>query len=215
MQEFKYMTKTIYLIRHGESVANKQGIYQGQSIDTGLTELGIKQARAAAKALTGLKFKTIYTSPLIRAKETAQMIGNQTGLPILTNIKLLEINHGSWEGKKINEFNQTEQKLLNRWRKQPDQAQMLKGETLKDVASRCQRFIQSLPDGQETAVITHDVIIRVMTIMALKHKLKHIWRFALDNGGITTVSFEPNCLISLNQNFHLNRIKSLLNRQAL
>jgi broad specificity phosphatase PhoE len=209
------MAKIIYLIRHGESVANKQGIYQGQSIDTGLTELGKKQARAAAGVLTGLKFKTIYTSPLKRTKETAEIIGRQTGLPILENIKLLEINHGSWEGKRPNEFNQTEQKLLNRWQKQPDQIKMIKGEALKDVALRCQKFIQSIPDGQEAAVITHDVIIRVMIIMALKHELKYIWRFALDNGGITTVSFEPNCLISLNQNFHLNRIKSLLNRQAL
>ena len=209
------MTKIIYLIRHGESVANKQGIYQGQSIDTGLTELGKKQARAAAGALTGLKFKTIYTSPLKRTKETAKIIGRQTGSPILENIKLLEINHGSWEGKKPNEFNQTEQRLLNRWQEQPDQIKMIKGESLKDVVLRCQQFIQSVPDEQKAAVITHDVIIRVMIIMALKHELKYIWRFTLDNGGITTLCFEPNCLISLNQNFHLNRIKSLLNRQAL
>ena len=209
------MTKIIYLIRHGESLANKQGVYQGQSIDTGLTELGKKQARAAAKVLTRLKLEVIYTSPLKRTKETAQIIGRQIGLPILENIKLLEINHGSWEGKKINEFNLAEQKLLNRWQKQPDQIKMIKGEALRDVALRCQEFIQSIPNAQEAAVITHDVIIRVMIIMALKHELKYIWRFALDNGGITTLSFEPNCLISLNQNFHLNRIKSLLNRQAL
>lgn len=209
------MAKIIYLIRHGESVANKQGIYQGQSIDTGLTKLGIKQARAAAKALTGLKLTTIYTSPLKRTKETAMIIGRQSGLPILENIKLLEINHGSWEGKKSNEFNQTEQKLLSRWQEQPDQVRMIKGEALIDVAWRCQRFIQSLPDGQETAVITHDVIIRVMIIMALKHELKYIWSFALDNGGVTKVSFEPSRLINLNQNWHLKGVTSLLDRQAL
>jgi len=209
------MTKIIYLIRHGESLANKQGVYQGQSIDTGLTELGKKQARAAAEVLTGLKFKTIYTSPLKRAKETAEIIGRQTGLPILENIKLLEINHGSWEGKKINEFNQTEQKLLNRWRKQPDQAQMLKGETLKDVALRCRRFIQSLPSGQEAAVITHDVIIRVMIIMALKHKLKYIWRYTLDNCGITTLSVNPDKIICVNANNHLINLHPGVNKQVL
>lgn len=209
------MAKIIYLIRHGESVANKQGVYQGQSMDTGLTELGKKQARAVAGVLTRLKLKAIYTSPLKRTKETAEIIGRQTGLPIFENIKLLEINHGSWEGKKTNEFNQAEQKLLIRWREQPDQIKMIKGEALKDVALRCQRFIKSMPDGQEAAVITHDVIIRVMTIMALKHELKYIWRFALDNCGITTISFEPNRLINLNQNFHLTGVTSLLNRQAL
>lgn len=209
------MAKIIYLIRHGESVANKQGVYQGQSIDTGLTELGKQQARAAAGVLNGLKFKTIYASPLIRTKETAQIIGRQTGLPIFEDVKLLEINHGSWEGKKPNEFDQIEQKLLIRWQKEPDQIKMIKGETLKDVALRCQRFIQSMPNGQEAAVITHDVIIRVMTIMALKYELKYIWKFDLDNCGITTISFEPNRLINLNQNWHLNGMVSLLNRQAL
>lgn len=196
-------------------MANKQGIYQGQSIDTGLTPLGKKQAKAAASVLASLKPKIIYTSPLKRAIETAIIIRKQTGLPILESIKLLEINHGSWEGKKPNEFNQIEQKLLIRWQKQPDQIKMIKGETLKDVAWRCQRFIQSLPDGQETAVITHDIIIRVMVLMALKHKLKNIWRFILDNGGITKITFKPNRLIILNQNFHLTGVTSLLNRQAL
>ena len=102
------MTKVLHLIRHGESEANRAGIYQGQTYDTPLTKMGVRQAKAVAKILPGVKADVIYTSPLKRTYETAVEIKKVTDLKLKVEDKLLEISHGDWEGKKPEEFDEKE-----------------------------------------------------------------------------------------------------------
>lgn len=208
------MTKILHLIRHGESKANKLGIYQGQSYDTSLTEKGVKQSLTVAKILAGIKADVIYTSPLKRTYETAVQIRRVTKLKLKTNNKLLEISHGEWEGKKPEEFNDKEKLRLEKWRRNPVGVQMPNGENINDVVKRCCFFVDELDKGRYI-VVAHDLVIRVIASMAIKQDFKYLWKYYLDNCGVTTVSFDPYRLISLNQNFHLNGVKSLLNRQAL
>ena len=209
-----FMTKILHLIRHGESEANRAGIYQGQSYDTPLTPMGVKQAKAVAKILPGVKADVVYTSPLQRTYETAEEIRKVTKLKLIVDDKLLEISHGDWEGKKPEDFSKKEKTRLNKWRRNPVGVQMPNGENVDDVVKRCCFFVDELGEGRYI-VVAHDLVIRVIASMALKHSFKYLWKYHLDNCGVTTVSFDPYRLVSLNQNFHLAGVKSLLNRQAL
>jgi|APSaa5957512622_1039677.scaffolds.fasta_scaffold32404_1 phosphoserine phosphatase len=208
------MTKVLHLIRHGESEANRAGIYQGQTYDTPLTKMGVRQAKAVAKILPGVKADVIYTSPLKRTYETAVEIKKVTDLKLKVEDKLLEISHGDWEGKKPEEFDEKEKLLLKKWRRNPVGVQMPNGENINDVVKRCCYFIDELPEGRYI-VVAHDLVVRVIASMVLSHDFKYLWKYYLDNCGVTTVSFDPYRLVSLNQNFHLMGVKSVLNRQAL
>ena len=97
----------IYLIRHAESIANSLGILQGQTYDTPLSPLGIRQQKALRNRMVNTKFDKILVSPLLRANQTA--IG-LTG-PVDLCPDILETNHGDWEGKSKNEIQQVSNNL--------------------------------------------------------------------------------------------------------
>jgi probable phosphoglycerate mutase len=84
------------LVRHGQSVWNAQGKWQGQA-DIELSELGRLQARAAAKNLGS--FDIVAASPLLRAMETAEIVADSLGIgPIMAISDLVERNAGEWSG---------------------------------------------------------------------------------------------------------------------
>lgn len=208
------MAKIIYLIRHGESEANVSGTYQGQSWNTPLTTVGKKQAQAIAKIMLQLPADAVYTSPLQRTLETATIINQLAKLKLATDQRLMEINHGSWEGKSVRQFDNHELKLLQRWQTQPARVKMIGGETIHQVSRRWLEFTAGLPSGK-FIVVTHDLIIRVAVTAAINHSLGQLWQYHLDNCSLTTVSVDPSKLIGLNYNLHLNGLKSDINRQAL
>jgi isoleucyl-tRNA synthetase len=91
----------ITVVRHGESEGNIIPIYQGEVPGTPLTRNGKKQAKAVAKSLGAQNVDVIYTSPLARAKETAEIIGKKTGTKPVVNDHIREIHFGEYEGKTI------------------------------------------------------------------------------------------------------------------
>ena len=90
--------RPFYFLRHGESELNAQRIIAG-SIDTELTALGRRQARAAADALANAPITAIYTSAMRRARDTAAPIAEKLGLPVTVISELDERNWGALEGK--------------------------------------------------------------------------------------------------------------------
>jgi broad specificity phosphatase PhoE len=89
----------LYLVRHGESIANSQRKHQGDSYDTDLTELGFEQAKKLANRLKEFNFDIIYTSHLKRAKQTADEINLFHNKEIIVNKKLKERDNGDFSGK--------------------------------------------------------------------------------------------------------------------
>ena len=84
----------IFLVRHGQSIANAKKIHQGQRIDTSLSEKGIKQAEAIATRLKKEKIDAIYSSDLLRAKETAEVIAKEHKMKVITDKRLREFDIG-------------------------------------------------------------------------------------------------------------------------
>ena len=87
----------IYIVRHGETDWNRQGRLQGQE-DIPLNGTGRAQARACGKALAGVRFCGIFTSPLARARETAEIIAQYQTCPVAGEPGLLERDYGRLSG---------------------------------------------------------------------------------------------------------------------
>ena len=85
----------IYIVRHGQTEMNNRKVLQGRS-DVPLDEIGIAQAQAAAEKLTDIRFDRVYTSPLIRAIQTARIIVPYVE-PVMDD-RLIEMDYGPYEG---------------------------------------------------------------------------------------------------------------------
>ena len=91
------MTKTIYIFRHGQTDYNVARRVMGQ-LDIPLNDVGRAQAVELADKLATFAIGVIYSSPLTRAMETAQVVADKTGAPIITDARLMERNNGKLQG---------------------------------------------------------------------------------------------------------------------
>lgn len=99
------MNNCYFLIRHGESKMNENGRHQGWISRNPLTKRGILQAQETAEILANQKIDMIFSSPLLRAKQTAKIIGKRLGLPISFSQKLKDYRRSkSQEGLNISQY---------------------------------------------------------------------------------------------------------------
>jgi broad specificity phosphatase PhoE len=85
----------IYLARHGETAYNAEGRFQGQ-VEIGLTERGVEQAHALARAAAERSWAGLYCSPLTRARQTAAVVGAAIGLAPIPDERFKEADTGAW-----------------------------------------------------------------------------------------------------------------------
>ncbi len=102
---------TLYIVRHGETEANKNKIVMGH-LDAPLTALGVEQATARAEELKNIQFDAIFSSDSLRAQRTAEIIKLERQLAITTSQALRERSFGQWEGKSADEYKKNFQHLF-------------------------------------------------------------------------------------------------------
>jgi broad specificity phosphatase PhoE len=105
---------TVYLARHGESDWNVENRFQG-SVDRPLTERGRVQARALASELADIPLEAVYTSPLRRAHETAEIVAAEKRLRAIPVAELSEIDVGAWAGLSRSEVESQFPEAFRRW----------------------------------------------------------------------------------------------------
>ena len=133
-------TRNLILVRHGQSEWNEQNLFTGWK-DPGLTELGIKEAKNAGSLISdkGIQFDEMFTSMLIRAQDTGEIILdsiNQQNIPITKNQALNERNYGSLAGlNKDDARKKWGEEQVHIWRRSFD-IPPPEGESLKDTAER-------------------------------------------------------------------------------
>jgi phosphoserine phosphatase len=214
------MTKFI-IVRHGESIANTQGIYQGQTYDTDLSELGKKQAKALAKRVKEMGIVKIMASPLKRTYQTALEASKLLGIPVEKNNLIIETNHGEWEGKSKLWIEQNHRGLYQQWLNSPGEVGFPGGETFLQTFERVQNFIAGSLSVVNTLIVTHDNIIRIIAAMADGLSLDDIWKYDIEPAAINY--FEVSGIngksrlkaLKLNDNGHLEGLRVDLGRHAL
>jgi len=125
----------LYLVRHGESEANKQGIYSG-FLDTKLTEKGENQARECYEILKHLKFDKVICSDLQRAYKTACIVSGIVEEEIIVKEGLREMNFGRWEGLTHKEILENDKEYYESWMKDYYKVKTPEGESLNSFYER-------------------------------------------------------------------------------
>jgi phosphoserine phosphatase len=206
-----------YVARHGETDWNREGRYQGQ-LESTLTQLGRSQAEALASALAGSGARRVISSPLARCVQTALPVAAALGVGVETDARLLEIAHGTWEGRLRAEIERTDAARLRAWMDEPASVRFEGGESLDDVAARWLAFTSSLGGKNEDVVIvTHDVLVRIAVLLASDRPLTRLWEPRVQNGGYASLSVASERweVVDECRDEHLDGIRADTTRQAL
>jgi broad specificity phosphatase PhoE len=154
----------IVLIRHGETDWNIIGRYQGQA-DPPLNSNGIKQAQQLAIELLQSSIDVIYTSPLLRTKETADIISEKLDVQQIDEPRLMEINQGDWQTRLRSEIEHLYPELFAAWENTPWDVSPPGGEYLHDVQIRVNAAVDDIvrqEPGQKVGLVTHRVPIALI-----------------------------------------------------
>jgi len=159
------MTRLI-LIRHGETQWNVDGRYQGQA-DPPLNEKGLEQARALLEKLEPLSLELLFTSPLKRAAQTAEVAAEVLKIPLFYDARLMEIHQGDWQTRLRSEIEALYPELFRRWESEPWQVTPPGGEHLSDVQVRVDDFLEEILSKQTGAcigIVTHRIPIALIKL---------------------------------------------------
>jgi broad specificity phosphatase PhoE len=190
----------IIIVRHGRIEWNRVERFRGR-VDIGLDEVGMKQAEVAAKRIREWPISAIYSSPLRRAMDTAQIIATPLGFNVQPMSGIIDIDYGSWQGLSTEQVVARDDNLYSQWIESPQEVKFPGGESFAEVrervASAIGDLIQQYP--KETFVlVSHKVICQILILNLLGLDSSHFWQITQDvcamnlfevRGGIPSVLF--------------------------
>lgn len=187
----------VILLRHGETPYNADGNRYCGRTDIGLTEKGVAQAKKIFTALEGVHIDAVYSSPLLRARKTAEIASANHA--VITDQRLIEADFGLWEGKTKEEFNAENPLLWEQWMTDPTTARAGgTGETGGEIVKRVSDFFDTIyqkHDGQLIMVVAHNGINRLYLAHKMGMPLSHYRRFDMENSSITYFEMDENNFI--------------------
>lgn len=157
------MTETIYLVRHGRTALNAQGRFRGRA-DPPLDARGSVEAADTGQRLASAEPATIYSSPLLRAVQTARMLAGPVAARIRIEDDLTDLDHGSWTGLTPREAELRDPDAYRLFRTSPRDAHPPGGERMADVEHRMLRTLRRIGRGRDrcAAVVSHEIPIRLV-----------------------------------------------------
>lgn len=186
------MKKEIFIVRHGETEFNKLHIVQGSGVDSSLNDTGRAQADALFQAYKHIDFDLVFTSKLIRTKETAShFLG--TNIPHIEDEDINEISWGIYEGKSSKDvmvdMNQAYKRLNDKWADGDYDARIEEGESAAEMASRLGRFLERLKAREEKKilVVMHGRALRCFICLIAGRPIKYMNDFVHSNTGVYKV----------------------------
>lgn len=171
------MTTTIYITRHGQTVWNTEKRMQGWS-DSPLTELGINQAKWLEERLRDTKLDVIYSSPINRALNTANIVNSNRHIPIYTDSRLKEINMGIWEGLTQDEIEKSYSKEVYNFWNAPKLYKPYNGESFYQMRQRTEEFIKEIMGenvGKDILIVTHTITLKAIMCFFQNTLIEDFW----------------------------------------
>jgi broad specificity phosphatase PhoE len=208
----------LYIARHAETTWNLAGRYQGRR-ESALSARGIQQGFALAGAVTNIvpAVQRIIASPMQRTRTTATFVAERLNLPLETDDALIEIAHGTWEGRLRDEIAANDPARYTTWRERPAEVAFEEGESLLDVMTRWKRFRAVLNIDVPTLIVTHDAIVRAALLDIAGRPLNDFWKIRVENAAYAIVDVDGASwtLVEESVNAHLAEQRAATESQAL
>lgn len=169
----------LILIRHGQTEMNAQNLYFGK-LNPLLNDLGIEQAYMVKEKLSNIVYDCIYSSPLERARETAE-ICNYLNKEIIYDNRLEEINFGAFEGLTFKEISKKFPNEVKEMERNWKTFNYITGESPKEMFDRAVSFLETLDYTKDNLVISHWGIINCIISYFVSGTLDSYWKFKVDN----------------------------------
>jgi len=182
------------VVRHAETEWNRERRYQGAT-DTPLSETGRAQAEAAARVLAAEALDAVWSSPLRRARETAEAIARPRGLAVHPHPGFSEMGFGVWEGLTGDQVRERYPEAYRCWRETPTAAAWPGAEPLAAVRDRTLAGLEDLRerhDGQRVCLVTHGIIARVLILEALGLPVDRLWSVHVSFSGVSELEFRDD-----------------------
>jgi broad specificity phosphatase PhoE len=163
----------LYLIRHGQTNWNAERRIQGSTDTSALTDMGRAQAQKAGERLSALTVSAIYSSPMKRARETAQIISSFHGCQVFEEPYLHEGKFGKLEGLTVSEFEKQYEEEIQRRRQLPKEERLHHkydeaAESTHEIVTRVIPALKRIAlahMGQNIIVVTHGLVIKSLLVM--------------------------------------------------
>lgn len=175
--------RELYIIRHGQTNHNAQGIVQGKGVNLPLNDLGRTQAQQFFDAYKNVAFDGLYASSLLRAQQSIELF-KSPNLPYQICSDLDEISWGKMEGQTNTSENDSNfQQMLKDWSNGKIHQKFLDGESPFELQQRQKRFIDKLLNSsyKKVLIATHGRFIRAFMCTLTGTDLQHMESFNHQN----------------------------------
>jgi broad specificity phosphatase PhoE len=176
--------RVIWLVRHGESAWNACELVQGQADAPGLTERGIVQATSVAHQLVSEQVSAIWSSDLLRARQTADPVASTLGLPVVTDRLLRERHFGQAEGIGLRTLS-PQLSGIRYGRVVDADAAPPGGESIRELYTRAVRIVAAIrahPEPGDLVLITHGGMVRALLALLVGTGPEGMPWLAIENG---------------------------------
>ena len=185
---------TVLLIRHGQSVANAQGILAGRTPGVLLDDIGKASAKELGNSLQQVPVVQVVSSPLERTTETSEYLFGAS-IPMVQDERLTECDYGHWQGRLLSEL--ALDPLWEIVQNQPDAMEFPNGESMEAMANRASTCIREWDDrlsrqhGENViwAAVSHGDVIKAICADALNLPLRNFQRIAVEPLSISVIQY--------------------------
>lgn len=197
----------LYLLRHGQTEWNIEGKIQGKT-DIPLNETGLHQARCLAEGMREREISAVYSSPLLRAAQTAEILAEEKGLSVSVLPELREVDFGLWEGRSWTEVDAEFHEDFRRWEENPAEYMPTGGESRESCRERCRAAMEQILAGTVTdaAIVAHGGILAHVADYLLRNQ-KEKEEIIVKNASISIIEYDRSTemgrLLLLNDTAHL------------
>ncbi len=174
----------LWLVRHGQTQANVDGLYNGIS-ETPLTELGLTQAQAVGSMLGQVAFEKVLCSELGRAQHTTQLILQQRQIPVVTEARLNEMNFGDWEMRHHRDLQRLDAENYAAWCNDWQNVIPKNGEGFQIFSQRVSEFARALSsqtEAENILIVSHQGVLSLLIATLLNMPPASLWHFIIEQG---------------------------------
>lgn len=198
------------LVRHGQTAGNRDKIYRGRW-DLPLDEDGRAQVERAGQALEALRLDAIYTSPLLRTRQTAEAVARYQAVEPVSEEGLLDIDYGQWTRQPDERIAREQAPLYRLWHTRPQEVVFPQGEGLTQVRRRVTDMFARLTSRHDTgtvALVGHRVSVKMMLLVALGLDDSAFWKVQVDTASLSALRHEDGNwqLLFANETCHLKQL---------